>query len=218
MDESPAQPPHRESRWGAASAIVAAVVVHLVLPGGLIFGPRFALPVIELLLLAAVLFTNPTRLTAESRDMRVVSIGLAGVVALGNELSLGLLVDSLLNGSSTSGRSLILAALGIWLTNVVVFALFYWELDRHGPHARSIGEQADADLLFPQMTLDGARFAAWSPTFTDYLYVSFTNSTAFSPTDAMPLTRRIKLFMLLQSLLSLVTIALVGARAVNILS
>jgi len=99
----------------------------------------------------------------------------------------------------------------------VVFALSYWELDRGGPHARSVGAQMDPDLLFPQMTLDQPGFATWLPTFDDYMYVSFTNSTAFSPTDTMPLTGRIKMAMLVQSLMSLVTIGLVGARAVNIL-
>jgi uncharacterized membrane protein len=209
--------PHRETRWGAAAAIVAVVVGQLLLPGSLTLGPRILLPAAELLLLAAVVTTNPSRLTAESRDMRNVSIVLIALVAVANSISLGLLVTSLFNGNATSGRALIISALGIWLTNVVVFALALWELDRRGPHARSTGEKTDPDLLFPQMTLDGPRFATWAPAFVDYLYVSFTNSTAFSPTDTMPLTRRTKLLMLLQSLASLVTIALVGARAVNIL-
>jgi uncharacterized membrane protein len=209
--------PHRETRWGAAAAIVAVAAGQLSLPGSLTFGPRILLPAAELLLLGAVVTSNPSRLTAESRDMRAASIGLVGLVATANGVSLGLLVESLFTGGATSGRSLIVAALAIWLTNVVVFALAYWELDRNGPHARSTGVEVAPDLLFPQMTLDGPRFATWAPAFVDYLYVSFTNSTAFSPTDTLPLTRRIKLLMLLQSLASLVTIALVGARAVNIL-
>jgi uncharacterized membrane protein len=206
-----------ESRWPAAVAVMAVVVVQLVLPETLIYGPRWLLPVVEAGLLVAILATNPNQLTRESRDMRQVSLALNGVIAVANAVSLGRLVNALLNGSSTSGRQLILSSLGIWLTNVVVFALLYWELDRRGPRARSIGEGAEPELLFPQMTLDQARFAAWMPYFEDYLYVSFTNSTAFSPTDTMPLSGRIKMAMLVQSLLSLVTIALVGARAVNIL-
>jgi uncharacterized membrane protein len=209
--------PHHESRWGAAAAIVAVVAAQLSLPDTLTLGPRLVLPVVEVGLLVAVLTTNPDRLTAESRDMRRVSLALAAVIGLANAVSLTLLVKALLSGSATSGRTLILASLGIWLTNVVVFSLVYWEVDRRGPYARSTGTEADPDLLFPQMTLDPGAYGSWTPTFTDYLYVSFTNSTAFSPTDTMPLTRRIKLVMLVQSLLSLVTIALVAARAVNIL-
>jgi uncharacterized membrane protein len=206
-----------ESRWPAAAAVVAAIGVQLVLPNALTFGPRWMLPTVETVLLVAILATNPNQLTEESHDMRRVSLLLVAVTAAANFVSLGHLVDGLLNGGPTSGRQLILAALGIWLTNVAVFALVFWELDRRGPHARSVGEQVDAELLFPQMALAEPRFTSWVPTFADYLYVSFTNSTAFSPTDTMPLSGRIKMAMLVQSLLSLVTIGLVGARAVNIL-
>lgn len=209
---------HRESRWRAAVAILAAVGVQLALPASLTFGPHLLLPSVEGVLLGAVLASNPNRLSSESRDMRLVSIALVTVMGLANTVSLGLLVEALLNGAAASGRVLISAAIGIWLTNVVVFALVYWELDRHGPHARSIGEESDPDLLFPQMSLDQPRFTSWAPAFEDYLYVSFTNSTAFSPTDTMPLTRRVKMAMLAQALVSLVTIALVAARAVNILA
>jgi uncharacterized membrane protein len=172
---------------------------------------------LEAVLLLAIMATNPNRLTRESRDMRQVSLGLIALIAVANLLSLTLLVQALLNGSATSGRYLILAALGIWLTNVVVSALVFWELDRGGPHARSIGEPVEAEFLFPQDSLPEPRFATWTPDFGDYLYVSFTNSTAFSPTDTMPLSGRMKMAMLVQSLLSLVTIGLVAARAVNIL-
>jgi uncharacterized membrane protein len=206
-----------ESRWPAASAVIVVIVVRLVLPDTLTFGPRWMLPAIETVLLVALLAANPNQLTRESRDMRQFSLGLTCVIAAANAASLGRLVNALLNGSATSGRQLILSSLGIWLTNVVVFALLYWDLDRHGPRARSIGEEVEPELLFPQMTLDQPQYAVWRPHFEDYLYVSFTNSTAFSPTDTMPLSGRIKMAMLVQSLLSLVTIALVGARAVNIL-
>jgi uncharacterized membrane protein len=206
-----------ESRRAAAAAIVAVIGVQLALPNTLTFGPRWMLPAVETVLVVAILVTNPNQLTRKSHDMRRVSLLLIAVTAVANFVSLGLLVDELLTGGHTSGRHLILAALGIWLTNVVVFSLVFWELDRRGPHARSIGQQVDPELLFPQMTLPEPRYTSWLPTFEDYLYVSFTNSTAFSPTDTMPLSGRIKMAMLAQSLLSLVTIGLVGARAVNIL-
>jgi uncharacterized membrane protein len=214
--ESPVSP-RPESRWPAAFSVIVVIVVRLVLPDTLTFGPRWILPAIEAVLLVALLAANPNQLTRESRDMRRFSLALTCVIAAANAASLARLVNALLNGSATSGRQLILSSLGIWLTNVVVFALLYWDLDRHGPRARSIGEDVEPELLFPQMTLDQPQYAVWRPHFEDYLYVSFTNSTAFSPTDTMPLSGRIKMAMLVQSLLSLVTIALVGARAVNIL-
>jgi uncharacterized membrane protein len=206
-----------ESRWPAAMAVAAVIAAQLALPAPLTFGFRELMPTLEAVLLIAIVGTNRNQLTVASVDMRYVSLTLIGVMAVANSLSLALLVNALLNGGATTGRLLILAALGIWLTNVVVFALVYWELDRRGAHARSTGNAGDSELLFPQMTLDEPRYKAWVPVFGDYLYVSFTNSTAFSPTDTMPLSSRIKMAMLVQSLLSLVTIGLVGARAVNIL-
>jgi Protein of unknown function (DUF1345) len=217
MSTDPPTTRRTESRWPAAAAVAAVIAAQLALPAPLTFGFRELMPALEAVLLIAIVGTNRNQLTVASVDMRYVSLTLIGVMAVANSLSLALLVNALLNGGATTGRLLILAALGIWLTNVVVFALVYWELDRRGAHARSTGNAGDSELLFPQMTLDEPRYEAWVPVFGDYLYVSFTNSTAFSPTDTMPLSGRIKMAMLVQSLLSLVTIGLVGARAVNIL-
>ncbi|MDX6366049.1 MAG: hypothetical protein QOK30_1125 [Nocardioidaceae bacterium] len=217
MSTDPSTTHRTESRWPAATAVAAVIAAQLALPDPLTFGSRELMPALEAALLIAIVATNRNQLTVTSVDMRYVSLTLIGVMAVANSLSLALLVNALLNGGATTGRLLILAALGIWLTNVVVFALVYWELDRRGAHARSTGNAGDWELLFPQMTLDEPQYQAWLPVFGDYLYVSFTNSTAFSPTDTMPLSSRIKMAMLVQSLLSLVTIGLVGARAVNIL-
>jgi hypothetical protein len=117
----------------------------------------------------------------------------------------------------TNGHQLIIGGGDIWLINVLLFSLWYWELDRGGPGIRAAGEDGPPDLLYPQMGLDGAGFAAWRPQFVDYLYVSLTNATAFSPTDTLPLSTNAKLMMGLQSLISLVTLGLVISRAVNIL-
>ena len=204
-----------ESRWGAAAAVLAVAVLHLGLPEPLTPGPRWLPPALELALLVALLVANPTRITRESRDARMLSLVLVAVIAAANAVSLTQLVRLLLAGGAATGRELVLAAVGVWLTNVVVFGLVFWELDRGGPHARSLGRGRRPDLLFPQMTLGDV---TWSPSFVDYLYVSFTNSTAFSPTDAMPLSPRAKLAMLAQALLSFVTVGLVVARAVNILA
>ena len=199
-----------ESRWPAAGAVAAAAAVHLSLPTGLTLGQQYLLPGLEAVLLAAVLVANPRKLTVESRDARILSLVLVLVVASGNAAALSRLVDAMLHGHGPSGRSLILSAAGIWVINVLVFALTYWELDRGGPHARSTAGGGRADLLFPQE-------APWAPAFLDYLYVAYTNSTAFSPTDTMPLTWRLKTLMMVQSSLALVTLAIVAGRAVNIL-
>ena len=110
-----------------------------------------------------------------------------------------------------------MTAIQIWLTNVIVFGLWYWELDRGGPGARCRENHREPDFLFPQMSTPAAAPPSWAPRFLDYLYVAFTNATAFSPTDTLPLTAWAKVLMAIQSLASLLTVALVAARAVNIL-
>ena len=117
----------------------------------------------------------------------------------------------------TNGHELIIAGSEIWLTNVLIFALWYWEVDRGGPGVRAAGLDGQPDFLFPQMTDESELYPGWRPQFVDYLYVSLTNATAFSPTDTMPLSVQAKMIMGLQSLISLVTIGLVVSRAVNIL-
>ena len=150
----------------------------------------------------------------------MLSLGLVGVVALVNALTLGSLVRALVGGGPMTGRQLLGAAAAVWLTNVVVFGLAYWELDRGGPLGR-VGARVrpeHPDLLFVQDSSPEQAPSGWQPTFVDYLFVSLTAATAFSPTDTMPLTRRAKLLVGAQSLISLLTVGLVAARAVNVLS
>jgi hypothetical protein len=150
--------------------------------------------------------------------LRMLGLLLIAVASLANAWSMGRLVDGLVNGTAGSTAAPLLAsAANIWLTNVIIFALWYWELDRGGPVARAHAEVLEIDFLFPQMATPHVAPVDWEPRFADYLYVSFTNATAFSPTDTMPLTRWAKMAMALQSAISLVTAALVIARAVNIL-
>ncbi|MCW2600720.1 MAG: hypothetical protein JWM02_2549 [Frankiales bacterium] len=209
-----------ESRLPASMALAAAIASQALLSEQLVPGPRFLLPGIEALLLVGLLAADPNRVTVESKDLRLLSIVLIAVVALANAASLVALVNELVNGGGGTGKALLSAATGVWLTNVIVFGLAYWELDRGGPLGRGGARPAPEhpDLWFPQ---DGdAQHAApreWKPVFVDYLFVSLTAATAFSPTDTMPLTPRAKLMMGLQSLLSLLTVGLVAARAVNIL-
>ena len=211
-----------EPRWPASLAVAAAIALYVVLPERLItgLGPRFLIPSLEGALGLALLVSSPRRLTAESRRLRAAAIALIAFVNLANVVSLAELVHDLLGKHPTTatGRTLVFASVPIWITNVLVFALWYWELDRGGPSARLQTEHRQPDFLFPQMNLPAATKPGWSPSFFDYLYVSFTNATAFSPTDTMPLTAWAKFLMMVQSLASLLTVALVISRAVNILN
>ena len=207
-----------ESRIPAALALVAALLLHVALPHRLRIGPVWLIPGLELALLVPLIIANPSKLHRESRNLRALSITLIALVSAANVASLSLLVHRLLRGGKAGGRPLIYSAIAIWLTNVIVFGLWYWELDRGGPLARCQPAHRHPDFLFPQMTTPAAAPANWVPQFVDYLYVSFTNATAFSPTDTMPMTTMAKLLMLIQSLASVAVVVIVGARAVNILS
>jgi uncharacterized membrane protein len=209
-----------EPRWPASLALVAAIGLYFALPDTLItgLGPRWLIPSLEGVLVVALLIANP-RLSTESLRLRPVTITLIAFVNLANVVSLAELVNELLSPHHHAvGRDLIYASVPVWITNVLVFALWYWELDRGGPVRRLGAERRRPDFLFPQMTAPDATAPDWSPTFLDYLYTSFTNATAFSPTDTMPLTAWAKILMMVQSLASLLTVALVVSRAVNILN
>jgi uncharacterized membrane protein len=202
----------------AAAAVIAAVILYVTLPDRYTLGPVWLFPALELAMLVSLSIAVPVRHARETTLHRATSIALIAVVNLTNVASLVLLVESLLTGSPAEGTPLIFAAMQIWLTNVIVFGLWYWELDRGGPGARCRESHREPDFLFPQMTTPAAAPPHWSPQFMDYLYVAFTNATAFSPTDTMPLTPWSKILMTVQSLTSLLTVALVAAHAVNILS
>ena len=212
-------PSHAEPRWPAVLAIVVAIGLQIVLPERLIqgLGPRWLIPALEGVLLAALLIANPHRLGRESTALRLLSLALIAVITAANLAALGELIRALLAHSTTGGRALVFASVPIWLTNVIVFGLWYWELDRGGVTARLQPTHRRPDFLFPQMAVPGSS-PGWVPQFMDYLYTSFTNATAFSPTDTMPLTPWAKLLMMIQSLASLLTVALVISRAVNILN
>jgi uncharacterized membrane protein len=201
-------------------AVLIAMVLQFLLPSKLLagLGPSWLIPALEGAFALALLVANP-RSTKDTAQLRLASLSLVGLINAANVVSLGKMVARLINGTThAAGRSLIFASAPIWLTNVIVFALWYWELDRGGPAARLQGSHHRPDFLFPQMTTPAAAPPHWVPTFWDYLYTSFTNATAFSPTDTMPLTDWAKVLMMVQSLASLLTIGLVVSRAVNILS
>jgi hypothetical protein len=139
-------------------------------------------------------------------------------MTVSNATSAGrLIVDLVRREGIREPTQLLLTGASIWFTNVIVFGIWYWEFDRGGPVERAAATRPYPDFLFPQMTSPELAPPDWEPGFIDYLYVSFTNATAFSPTDVLPMTRWTKLTMLAQSAISVVTVALVIARAVNIL-
>jgi hypothetical protein len=206
-----------ESRWPASFAVLVALLLYVTLPEKFTVGPAWLFPVLEVALLVPLTVAVPTRHARETAAHRTASISLVALVSAANVASLALLVVGLLNGVQRAGTELIFAAMQIWLTNVIVFGLWYWELDRGGPSSRCRDNHREPDFLFPQMTTPAAAPLNWTPKFMDYLYVAFTNATAFSPTDTLPLTAWAKILMAVQSLASLLTVALVAARAVNIL-
>ncbi len=206
-----------EASWPALAAVAAAIALQLLLPERLTAGPTWLLPALEGALLVGLSLATPRELEAEHPLRRGLALGMTGFVSVANIISLGLLVHFLLHHGTKDGQELIGAGVLIWLTNVLIFGLWYWETDRGGPGKRAAGHDGPADFLFPQMTGDHIGPAGWRPQFVDYLYVSLTNATAFSPTDTMPLTRTAKCIMGAQSLVSLVTLGLVVSRAVNIL-
>jgi uncharacterized membrane protein len=204
--------------WHVQVAIIIMITLQLALPDHLIAGPRFFLPFIESFLLLALIVTTPREPLYQSTLRRLSAIGLIVLIGIANIYSLQHVASLLLAGGHISnGRELILASLNIYLTNLMVFGLLYWEMDGGGPGRRRGIDRLEQDFLYPQQVSIESRHG-WHPTFIDYLYVSATNATAFSPTDTMPLSRRAKMLMLIQSVVSLITIALVAARAVNILS
>jgi hypothetical protein len=207
-----------ETRLAVGLAIVAAILLQAFLPDRLTLRPSWLLPGLEGVLLIAVTFFYPLRMDRPHLIGRLASIGLTAVITAGNATSAALLIVAILDGGGTNDPSVLLGSgASIYVTNIVAFALWYWELDSGGPVLRAEAVKPHPDFLFPQMTAPGLADPNWEPQFVDYLYVSFTNATAFSPTDTMPLARWAKMMMAVQSAIALAAVALVVARAVNIL-
>ena len=202
----------REPRWPAFLAMAANSLVYLALPERLSVGPRWLLLSIIFLLLAPILFTYRLGHYNITRILTFVALGAITAALIG---SLALLIEGLPHHDEPASGLLMSAGL-LWITNVLLFALWYWKLDAGGPIGR---EQPDAksSFLFPQMMRNAEEDRSWSPMFLDYLYLAFNTSTAFSPTDTAVLARWAKVMTMLQSLISLSIIALLAARAVNVL-
>jgi hypothetical protein len=207
-----------EQRWPAALAIAVMISLQWMLPERLTLGPRWSVPVIETVMGLVVVAANPLRMRRSTPPLRFLSLGLIGVASLGNAWSVGRLVQDITTGRDVgSAAELLASGAGIYLINVLSFAVWFWELDRGGPVERAHGSDPYPDFLFSEMTAPTMVPKEWEPKFLDYLYLAFTNATAFSPTDTLPLSRWAKFAMALESAIALVTAALVIARAVNIL-
>ncbi len=207
-----------EQRLPAALAIALMIALQWMLPERLSLGPRWSLPVIEVALALVVVAANPLRMRRTTPMLRLVSLGLIAVASLGNAWSVARLVQDITTGHGVGSAAALLASgAAIYSINILSFAVWFWELDRGGPVQRALGTDPYPDFLFAAMTAPQLAPKDWEPTFLDYAYVSFTNATAFSPTDTLPLSRWAKFAMAIESGISLVTAALVVARAVNIL-
>ncbi len=208
-----------EARWPMAVAVLAVIVLTLLLPHSLIVRPRYGVPIVEGLLLVAVIIGDPGKIDRVSPRVRALSITLIGLlVATALWCTAQLIAQLIHGGQATQSGGALLAAGGIvYVSNCLAFGLLYWELDSGGPAVRAHGLPAHPDFAFPQQLNPELAPPHWRPRFVDYLYLGFTSATAFSPTDVMPLRPWNKLAMMAQSTISLVLLGLVIARAVNVL-
>ncbi len=210
-------PVRGDHRWPMAVAAIAAIVLTVLLPNGVRAEPRWVL-LFAGVLLVALIVADPGRIDRRTRLVRLLSLALLAVLLVTALASTLLLLHLLIKGGGVtkSGPRLLLVGNGVFVINVVVFALLYWELDGGGPAARAHGNPAHPDLAFPQHMNPELAPAGWRPLFFDYLYLGLTASVAFSPTDTMPMVRWAKAAMGVQSLVSIAVLGLVIARAVNI--
>lgn len=226
MVRDPLREEEIESRWEAGPAVALVIAFQLVLAlvsqsqnwklAGLSWWVWLISIGPEAALLVPLAWHRPRRRLEQLGHRRTVALALLGVVSLTNALLLGALITSLIQGNEKSGGQLLLKAVTVWGTNVIAFGLWYWGFDRGGPVRRLQPDPPPPDFQFPQMENPQLAAPGWYPQLVDYIYVSFTNSIAFSPTDAMPLSRWAKLLMLSESGISAITVLLVAARAVNI--
>jgi hypothetical protein len=212
----PSRTTNPEGRWPVLVAFLAVAGIALSLPHSLVLGPRWLLPVVVTGLLVVATLAHRT---GNHRLDRILGFVISGVVTLGLVGSLALLITTLPTKSETPA-SLLGSAASLWVSNVIVFAIWYWRLDAGGPHAREIrGEHTAGAFFFPQM-MDGAPVENpknWTPRFIDYLFLAFNTSTAFSPTDTAVLSRWAKGLSMLQALISLLIVAILASRAVGLL-
>ena len=216
-----------EVRLPSALTVVVAIALYALLPEQLIIGPRLIIPALEAVLLVALIIVNPRRMTRQNPWERAAALTLVGLIAVANGVALVLLLRQLVSSGNSRPVELLIAAGQVWLTNVIVYGLAFWELDRGGPVARTHAPRSElprADFRFPQdedhdtveeVQAGSSKLSDWVPAIVDYLYVSLSNSSAFSPTDTMPLSTRAKILMGIESTSALVISVLVIAKGVG---
>jgi len=215
------EPTFIEPRWPIALAlatfIVISVTLRIVEPEREALGPDWLVPSIEIGLLIALIAANPAHVVGRARWLRPLAITLIGLLAVVALVATTILITDLVKGSKVtqSATSLLSSGAIIWLGNALIFGLLYWELDSGGPLARYRRDRAHPDFAFSQQLNPELAPEGWRPVYVDYLILGVTTSTAFSPTDVMPMAPWAKLMMAVQSLMSLTVIGLVIARAVN---
>jgi hypothetical protein len=221
VTEARAASPYRgEARWPSVAAVLFYLSLTLLRPAGVRVAPAWLLPAVESVLLVVLVVRDPGRIDHRSSQLRAVSICVVALLVIDALLSTVHLVYVLIQGGALtkSATDLLAAGVIVWSSNVIAFALLYWELDSGGAAARAHEMPRAPDLAFPQQLSPELAPDGWRPRFVDYLYLGVTTSTAFSPTDAMPLAPWAKMAMAVQALISLSVLGLVVARAVNVLS
>jgi hypothetical protein len=208
-----------EKRWPVAVTLVAAIALELLLPPRFSLGPRWAVPAAELLMLMAVLIADRGDIESRSTVGRASALVLVGALVIeAAGITVRLVTDLIEGGPETNSAAALLGTgFGVWLYTIIAFTFLYWIVDGGGPRARRLALPEFPDLAFPEQLNPGLAPPDWRPEFFDYLYLGFTNATAFSPTDVMPLSRWAKMAMAVQAAGSIIILGLVIARAVNIL-
>ena len=217
--DTPQMPPPEEfhlnkiSSWEAILGMFAVGVLFLFLPSRLLVGPAWLLLTIEAVFLLPIMLTLLTGYGLPHKSLRPLLLVLLGVLTLALTSSIALLLITL--PGNKFALTLLRAAALLWCSNILVFGLWYWQIDGGGPVKRHASGHQAADFMFPQQ-VDG-NSTGWAPHFLDYLFLAFTGATALSPADTYPLTRPAKALMMIEALLSMLIIVLLAARAVNIL-
>jgi uncharacterized membrane protein len=210
--------PGAEPRWPMTTAVLAATILYVGTPHRGRVPGWWVFPVVQLVLLGVLIAQDPGRIDRRSPTLRRLMVALLVVMTFGTVLSVTVLAyDILVAARGVTATVLLGRGAAIWVENVILFSLWYWEFDRGGPAERAAGSPVAPSFAFPENATPELAPPGWRPAYPDYLYLAFTNATAFSPTDTLPVRRWAKLTMMVQSALSLVIAILVIARAINVL-
>jgi uncharacterized membrane protein len=210
--------PAAEPRWPMATAVLAATILYVGMPHRGRVPGWWVFPVVQLVLLGLLIAQDPGRIDRRSGSLHRLMIALLVVMTLGTVLGVVVLAYDILDAAEGVTATILLGrGAAIWVANVIIFSLWYWQLDRGGPTERAAAAPVRPSFAFPENATPELAPAGWRPAYPDYLYLAYTNATAFSPTDTLPVRRWAKLTMMVQSTLSLVIAILVIARAINVL-